>query len=139
MSNPTLEDIVIERYIPASRERVFKALTDAGDIMAWHHASEGWTTPSAELDLRVGGEYRIAYRSPDESQSFMLEGVYKEIMSPSRLVHTLGPDRLVTFDLSEEGDKTKVVLAFTPETENSRELQVQGWSAIMDNLVAHLS
>lgn len=133
-----MEDIVLQRLIEAPCERVFKAFTDAQDLMAWHHATEGWTTPFAEADLRVDGTYKIGFRSPDGTQDFTLEGTYREIIPSEKLVYTIGTDRMATVMLMKQEGKTLLIWSFTPETTNPREMQKQGWAGLVDNLVAYL-
>jgi uncharacterized protein YndB with AHSA1/START domain len=136
--NKALEDIVITRVIDAPRERVWKALIDPEDIVHWNHADEDWTTPFAETDVRVGGTYRIGFGSPDGKNDFVLEGTYREIVEPERLVYSMGEDRVVTFVLAEEGDGTQLMLSFTPETVNTLEKQREGWTAILEHLAEYL-
>ncbi len=133
-----MEDIVIERVIDAPRERVWKALIDPEDLKHWSHADEGWTTPFAETDPRVGGTLRIGFGSPDGKNDFVLEGTYTVVEEPDRLVYKMGDDRIVTNTLVEEGGKTKITISFTPEEENTREKQQEGWSLILKHLVEYL-
>ena len=60
----------IERTFDASIERVFDAWTSEEVLRRWLHGMPGWETPTAEVDLRVGGRIRIVMRDPaggDES------------------------------------------------------------------------
>jgi len=45
------------------------------------------TTPLAEVDLRVGGRYRIRMQEPDGA-SHTVTGVYLEVDPPRRVVYT---------------------------------------------------
>lgn len=47
----------------ASPERIFDAFTDPEQLVRWWWP-EGFTCPAAEVDLRVGGTYRIAMKWP---------------------------------------------------------------------------
>lgn len=85
-----VKQLVIERTIKASPERVFDAFTDPEQLTKWWWP-EGFTCPAAEVDLRVGGHYRIAMTwpgsIPSESQfAHHLGGEYYEIERPRRLV-----------------------------------------------------
>lgn len=133
-----MQDIVITKIIDVPIERVFKANTDPKDLKQWCSAGNGWTTPFAETDLRGGGFIRVGFASPDGKDDFVLEGKIQEISEPTKLVYTLGEDRTVTMTLEELGDQTKYTIAFTPEQENSEEMQRQGWTAIADNLIKYL-
>src|SRR2546430_16765884 len=43
--------------------------------------------PVCEVDLRVGGTYRVVWRGPDGAE-MEVRGVYREVVRPERLVHT---------------------------------------------------
>jgi len=85
-----VKQLVIERTFKASAERVFDAFTDPTQLTKWWWPN-GFTCPSAEVDLRVGGTYRIAMQWPDSIPSdaqfsHSLSGEYYEIDRPHRLV-----------------------------------------------------
>ena len=44
----------IQRNFKASREKVFQAWTNAAALREWFAVAEGFTTPIAEVDLRIG-------------------------------------------------------------------------------------
>ena len=84
------KQLVIERTLKASPERVFDAFTDPEQLTEWWWP-RGFTCPAAEVDLRVGGTYRLAMLWPDavptEDQfSHYMGGEYYEIERPHRLV-----------------------------------------------------
>ena len=88
-ATPTRE-LVIERTIKASPERVFDAFTDPGQLTKWWWPN-GFTCPAAEVDLRVGGTYRLAMEWPSsipagQQFSHFMGGEYYEIERPHRLV-----------------------------------------------------
>jgi len=56
--------LVIDRTIDAPRERVFEAFTQPEHLSRWWAAREGYSTPIAEVDLRVGGSYRLGMQDP---------------------------------------------------------------------------
>ena len=82
--------LVIERTLKASPERVFDAFTDADQLQRWWWPN-GFSCPAAEVDLRVGGAYRLAMEWPDfipadARFSHYMGGEYYEIDRPRRLV-----------------------------------------------------
>ncbi len=82
--------LVIERILPAPPERVFDAFTDPDQLTRWWWP-HGFTCPSAEVDLRVGGSYRLAMRWPgsspaDQPFAHHMGGEFCEIERPHRLV-----------------------------------------------------
>ena len=88
-ATPT-KQLVIERTLTASPERVFDAFTNPEKLTQWWWP-HGFTCPAAEVDLRVGGTYRLAMEWPNfvptENQfSHYMGGEYYEIERPHRLV-----------------------------------------------------
>ena len=88
-ATPT-KQLVIERTLKAQPERVFDAFTDPDQLKNWWWPT-GFTCPAAEVDLRIGGKYRLAMEWPGsipaETQfSHHMGGEYYEIDRPHRLV-----------------------------------------------------
>ena len=88
-ATPTTQ-LVIERTLTASPERVFDAFTNPEQLTQWWWP-RGFICPAAEVDLRVGGTYRLAMEWPNfvptENQfSHYMGGEYYEIERPHRLV-----------------------------------------------------
>jgi len=84
------KQLVIERTLQASPERVFDAFTDPDQLTKWWWP-KGFTCPAAEVDLRIGGGYRIAMQWPDaipdeKRFSHYMGGEFYEIDRPHRLV-----------------------------------------------------
>lgn len=89
-SATAIKQLVIERILSSSPERVFDAFTDPVQLTKWWWPA-GFTCPVAEVDLRVGGTYRLAMEWPGsfpaEAQfSHYMGGEYFEIDRPRRLV-----------------------------------------------------
>ena len=130
----------LRRTFQASRERVFRAWTTPEEIKRWKGPGER-TAPLVEVDLRVGGAYRVHMRAPDGSEA-RLVGVYREVDPPKKLVYTwrweTSPEMgetLVTVEFLERGRATEVVLTHelfpTDEVRGKHQL---GWSASLDKL-----
>jgi uncharacterized protein YndB with AHSA1/START domain len=79
-------EFILTRLFDAPRELVYKAWTDPKQMSQWW-GPHGFTNPVCEVDLRVGGAYRIVMRGPD-GVDYPVKGVYREIVSPERLVIT---------------------------------------------------
>jgi uncharacterized protein YndB with AHSA1/START domain len=82
--------LVLERTLKASPERVFDAFTDPEQLKRWWWP-RGFTCPAAEVHLRVGGTYRLAMEWPgfiptEQQFSHFMSGEYYEIERPHRLV-----------------------------------------------------
>jgi uncharacterized protein YndB with AHSA1/START domain len=130
----------LRRTFQAPRERVFRAWTTPEEMMRWKAPGDR-TAPLVEVDLRVGGTYRIHMRSPDGGE-MRLVGVYREVDPPRKLVYTwnwetspeLG-ETLVTVEFVERGRATEVVLTHELfPTEAARALHEQGWRGSLDKL-----
>jgi uncharacterized protein YndB with AHSA1/START domain len=79
-------ELVLQRTIPASREKVYAAWTKPELLRQWF-APRPWTTPIVKLDVRPGGSNLIVIRAPDGSE-FPTRGVYLEVVKNEKLVFT---------------------------------------------------
>jgi len=142
-ANPAIAEpvtIVIERDIDAPRALVFEAWTDPKHLVHWYYATDGWTTPFADVDLRVGGQFRIGFADPDNKYDFVFWGTFTEIAPPSRVAYTMGDDRRVTVDFTEIGrNRTHVRLAFEAENTFPIEQQRDGWGSQVTHLAEYLA
>lgn len=157
-SHTAVEDIVITRTYDAPRSLVFRAWTDPQWVMKWW-GPEHFTSPSAVIDLRVGGKYVFCMRAPDGTDLYSC-GIFQEIDPPSRLVMTdsfsdaggnvvsptaygMSPDIpdefLVTVTFEENDGKTTMSVRHSgmPASE-MREMTSLGWSTQLDKLGAAL-
>ena len=71
----------IERTFAAPLDAVFDAWTSVELLRRWWPAGPGWTTPVAEVDLRVGGRLRLVMRDPEGNGS-AARGRYLDIDRP---------------------------------------------------------
>ena len=131
--------VTLTRMVDAPRVRAFEAWVEPKHIVHWFYASEGWTTPFAETDVRPGGAYRIGFASPDGKNDFVFEGVYDEIAPPDRLVFTIGDGRPISVTFADADGKTRVALDLALETTHSEEQQREGWGAMLDHLADYLA
>jgi uncharacterized protein YndB with AHSA1/START domain len=106
-------EIVVTRTINGSARIVFEAFTKSELFKRWWvPKSFGLTLLSCELDVRVGGTYRLVFSHNGSEMAFF--GKYIEVTPHSRLVWTNdeggdgGPVTTVTFE--EKGGKTLLVL-----------------------------
>src|SRR5471032_2706722 len=85
-TTPTDREVVITRVVDAPRQVVFDAFTIPKHVSRWLTGPDGWTMPVCEIDLRAGGKYRYVWRNPADGREFGMEGVYREVAAPSRIV-----------------------------------------------------
>ena len=107
-------ELVVTRTINAPPRIVFEAFTKPELFQRWWvPKSLGLTLLSCELDVRVGGTYRLVF-SHEGSEPMAFFGKYVEVTPPSRLVWTndeggeAGAVTTATFE--ERAGKTLVVL-----------------------------
>ncbi len=106
-------DLVVTRTFNGTVRLVYEAWTRPELFKQWWTPkSFGLTMLSCEMDVRVGGTYRLVMRHPSSEQPMAFFGKYIEV-TPSRLVWTnddageAGAITTVTFE--EKGGETLVV------------------------------
>ena len=130
----------IERTFAASAEDVFDAWTSPEVMRRWFHPAPDWTTPEAEVDLRVGGTIRVVMRRPDGTD-VAAQGEYTLIDRPHRLVMTWAFDddpsneQLIELFFSEsEGSTTVLMVNSGISTDERHDAQDEGWRGCFDEL-----
>ena len=108
-------ELVVTRTINAPPHIVFQAWIKAELFQRWWvPKSFGLTLLSCELDVRVGGVYRLVFRHPATSEPMAFHGRYLEVTPPSRLVwtneETGGNGQVTTVTFEERGDRTLLVV-----------------------------
>jgi len=130
-------ELTIVRHLRSNPERVWRAFTTAQELAAWLWP-EVWGA-TTEIDLRVGGRFRIA------SSRVSLSGEYVVIEENERLVTTWKWDddeaeTLVTYTFEpHEGGTLLRIVHERFETPDDRDSHEQGWNDCLDRLPAYLS
>jgi len=142
-------DLVLTRLIDAPREKLYRAWTEPELLKQWF-APAPYTTPRAELDVRVGGANTVVMRSPD-GNDIPCSGVYLEVVPNQRLVftdaytHAWEPSgkafMTVILTFEDEGGKTRYTARVRHWTTEDREAHEkmgfhQGWGQCADQLAA---
>lgn len=136
--------LIARRTIRASVERVFEAWTQPEQLRAWW-GPRPVTCSDAEVDLRVGGRYRIVNLLPGGG-TVTIHGEFRVVQPPRKLVYTWrmgGADghaesSLVTVSFEPRGDDTEVVVVHEDiPSEPVRESHEQGWRGCLDGLEHH--
>lgn len=131
----------LTRRIKAKPAAVFRAWTEVSELKKWW-GPPGFTVPEAEIDLRVGGRYRIVMQSP-QGPAFTLSGVYQEVSPPHRLVYSWtwggtmsddGVESLVTVEFRAAGRETELVIVHERVPEPSQADHRKGWDGCLDRL-----
>jgi uncharacterized protein YndB with AHSA1/START domain len=129
----TSKKVTVETTVQAPVEKVWEYWTEPTHITKWNSASDDWHTPIAENDLRAGGKFHSRMEAKDGSFGFDFGGIYDEVKLHEVIAYTLGDGRKVTITFKGQDNETEVIETFDAETENSIELQQQGWQAILNN------
>jgi len=107
----------IRRTYAVRRDRLFRAWTRPAELAQWFAVAPGFTVPIAEVDLRVGGRYRLGMQPPGDAPLMVVGGIYREIAAPEKLIFTWRwegsddePETLVTVEFLERAGSTEMVL-----------------------------
>lgn len=140
-------ELIITRIFDAPRSLVFKVWTQPEHFSCWLGPKD-FTATSCQMDVRLGGTYRACIRSPEGTDHWM-QGVYREIVEPERLVFTFAwededgkpkHETLVTVTFLEHESKTKLTFhQATFESVEGRDSHLVGWSECFDRLEVYLT
>ena len=118
VKNPTTvertseRELVVTRTVNGPAHLVFQAWTKPELFRQWWvPKSMGMSLLSCDMDVRVGGRYRLEFAHGDSRAAFF--GTYKEVTPHSRLVWTNeeGDESSVTsVTFAEKGGKTLLVM-----------------------------
>jgi uncharacterized protein YndB with AHSA1/START domain len=147
---PSDREIVLTRVFEAPRRLVFEAWTKPEHVIRWYGCRET-VLAACEIDLRVGGAYRYTMRGPDGA-SHTMQGVYREISPPARLVYTeqyvtqgfASNEALVTVLFAEVDGMTTLTSSILHASKQDRDAHLavgmeKGASETFDRLAEHLA
>jgi len=131
---------LVRRY-PVAPEKVWRAWTDAQAVKKWWGPGPGEPVAVAELDVRVGGRFRIVFGGP-QGTAHEVQGTYQEVVPNRKLVFTWTwpnstPEResvvTIVFRAADGGTE----LDFRHEQlfdEKVRDDHKRGWTGSLDKL-----
>lgn len=123
--------------LKAERSRVFKALTDAEELMKWFPTT-------VKTDPRAGGKLRYEWKFEASENDGFQDMEYLEFVADEKFSHTWdanGQATIVTFTLSGSNGATEIHLTHTGWEEGMEEaVQMHGeiWAGYMQNLKVYL-
>lgn len=129
------------RHFAAPREMVFAAFTELEQFQQWW-GPKSMSCPVAEIDARPGGRFYAEMSGP-EGNTHIIEGRFKQVTPPSKLVFTWAwqhgdykdLETLVTLEFHERDGGTELVLTHEQlADEHARDLHGQGWASSFDCL-----
>ncbi len=108
-------ELVVTRTINGPARLVFEAWTKADLFRQWWvPKSMGLILLSCELDVRVGGLYRLVFSHPEAPEPMAFHGRYLEVTPHSRLVWTNeeagGEAQVTTVSFEERAGQTLLVV-----------------------------
>ena len=135
------ESIRVRRRMPARRDVVYEAWTTPDGFRHWMCPGDV-ISAQAELDVHVGGSFRIVMKSP--TAEHVHTGIYQVVEPPAKLVFTWHasnhPPTRVIVEFIDLGNESEIVIThedFTiPDVAKRYE---GGWSMIADKLATHLA
>lgn len=146
-------ELVMTRTFDAPRTLVWQAWTDPQHIQQWW-GPQGFTGLSCEMEMRVGGKFRLDLRGPD-GVDYPCTGTYQEVQAPTRIVYAgemneghpcgagLPPRSVVTITFDEHDDKTTLTIHTRFESPAQGEAAMQagykaGWAQSLERLASTL-
>jgi uncharacterized protein YndB with AHSA1/START domain len=144
---PDQDAIVSEIYVAAPPQRVFQALTDAGELKRWFTGPE-CPVKSWQMDARPGGRYRYATEKGtivvNNVSEFECHGEILEFVPPRMLVYTWIANwhddktraTVVRWDLTPKdgGTQVKVTHSGLAQESVARKDYSAGWPGVVEML-----
>jgi uncharacterized protein YndB with AHSA1/START domain len=137
--------LALNRSYPVGPEKVWRAWTDPEALKRWWGPGPDEPVSLAQLDVRVGGRFRIVFGGP-QGNDHEVQGVYREVVPNRKLVFTWSwprttPEResVVTIVFKAAGSGTE--LDFRHEQlfdESVRDGHKRGWTGALDKLEQYL-
>jgi uncharacterized protein YndB with AHSA1/START domain len=140
-----MASVTLVRRIAARPSVVFEAMTTAEGVAAWF-GPDDLPVVGAEMDARVGGAYRVHFRTLD-GLDHEASGEFLEVVPPRRIV--MSWNWTSGGVLVERGRTSRVEIELTPTLEGteltfthagltgeaSEQSHAQGWAGALDKLV----
>lgn len=159
-TNTVERGFTLRRMLNAPRDLVFQAWTDPAHLQWFFNPSMPLPAEPIEVDLRVGGAWRVKMVMNEDLQ-FFTGGIYREIVPGEKLVFTWGAvdgwpaiesdhpndGPVVTVTLNARGEKTEMIFQVAlPEQMSDERVREwlatgmrEGWSDTIDRLVTNFA
>jgi uncharacterized protein YndB with AHSA1/START domain len=136
------EPLRLVRLFDAPTSRVFAAWTRLEDLARWAWGSLGRDV-EGEVDLRVGGRYRLTTNRPS-GEGWTFSGEFLEVAPDRRLAYTVRWEPVLeygdvretlTVEFAERGERTEVTFVHEGvPSDEGRRAHEQGWLNTFDAL-----
>jgi uncharacterized protein YndB with AHSA1/START domain len=130
--------VIIETTIKSDLDTVWLAWNNPEDIKQWNAASDDWHTTESTVDLREGGTFSSRMEAKDGSMGFDFSGTFSKVIENQLIEYSMADGRSVVIEFSLDENGVKVEETFDAESQNSAELQRQGWQNILNNFAKHV-
>jgi len=133
--------LTLTRRFRARPEKVWAAWTQPETLIGWFCTTKAKPgSMRAELDVRVGGRYRISF-DMESGEYSEVGGVYREVVPNEKLVFSWAwhstPERESLVTVSIKPDGGGALMIFTHEQffdEAARDNHAKGWSELFTQL-----
>ncbi|HWD04963.1 MAG TPA: SRPBCC domain-containing protein [Amycolatopsis sp.] len=142
----TQEELTITRVFDAPQELVYRAWSEPDQLARWL-GPQDFAASVPTLDLRTGGAWRARIHSEKHGVERWMQGTYREISPPDRLVFTFSWDdpgdvvgeTVVTVTFAAVGDKTEMTFHQAPfPSEEQSAAHTEGWNSTFEDLARYL-
>jgi uncharacterized protein YndB with AHSA1/START domain len=130
ITTPTDTTIVLTRSFKAPRRLVWEAMTSPDKMKRWMLPPPGLTLSVCDVEPRVGGTLKLAWKSADADPAMTLHGEWTEFAPHERMVHTetmkSGSGETVvslveTHEFTETGGATQMRITQTYKSKEDRD------------------
>jgi len=131
-------NITVQATVSSDINKVWNSWITPEHIIHWNKASPDWHTPRAENDLRKGGRFTTRMEAKDGSFGFDFGGTYDTIVPNEKIKYTIDDGRTVEITFQKVNQGILVTETFEAEAQNPKDMQQQGWQAILDNFKSYV-
>jgi uncharacterized protein YndB with AHSA1/START domain len=143
MAQSTTQDrpsLHLTRRYAVAPEKVWRAWTEPQALSRWFGPGNTESVLRADLDVRVGGQWRVEFRTQD-GEDHGVSGVYQEVVANRKLAFSWAwkstPERvsLVTIELRPDGQGTQMELRHERFfDQQARDNHTRGWGGTLVRL-----
>jgi uncharacterized protein YndB with AHSA1/START domain len=134
--------LTLTRRLRARPEKVYAAWTEPQNLARWFATSQAKPgSINADLDVRVGGRYRISFINEASGEYFEVGGLYRDVVPNERLQFTWAwhstPERESLVTVQIKPDAAGTLLVFRHEQfadQTARDNHERGWNTFLDAL-----
>jgi uncharacterized protein YndB with AHSA1/START domain len=140
--DPAPTTLTTRETIQATPERLFELWTKPDHLLQWF-GPDGATCVDPQVDLKVGGRYRIGNRFPDGT-TLWITGIFELIEKSSQLIYSWGLEpapstERVTVRFEPKGDATEVIVVHENIAgAKLRDGHEKGWKDCLKGLIEYV-